>query len=637
MLRRLGSRLNPDVPGSGRAPGLVASAARIKRSQFTKMGAKPPSLPWQDEAWSFYDTIGELRSSARWKASSLSRVTLFIAEGDTDVPEPKRITEGPAVDYLNALFNGPAGQAQMLAQIGLHFTIPGELYLVSYKDAGTGAVNWVTASNRELVKSGTDLVLDRGDGKQIKLTDDDWILRIWKQHPRQHWAADSPTRASLPVLRELEALGSRVSASNDSRLAGNGVLLLPKELDFPQPENKDLHDDPLMGMFIEAMVTPIKDRDSAAAIVPIILQAPGEHLKNAQWLHPDSKIDDRIDPMREKNLQRLAIGMDMPQEALLGMGGANHWAAWLISEEGVKLYVEPDAATICDALTTGYLWPLLEQDLGDKARDLTIWYDVTGLTERPDRGPDADIVWDRGELSGKALRKYRGFSEDDAPTEAERRERILLRIAETHPDLAVQILESLGIVAPGEIAAPASAPQQIPSQRADAPKEIESGDGGEDDRSLPDEPGDTAPAEGDGGQSSVIAIVSSAGGGQTVIDECVIEVAHLATVQVLDWAGRRLLKRSRAAFAANADVRPAELHTHIALTEADLEYVFGERLSYRQHAQAWGTFGAAHPELASVVPVLDRYVRQLMLAREPHCRAHLVTAFKQAGRVIAHA
>jgi hypothetical protein len=47
--------------------------------------------------------------------------------------------------------------------------------------------------------------------------------------------------------------------------------------------------------------------------------------------------------------------------------------------------------------------------------DTVVWYDVSHMIVRPNRGTDAQAIYDKGELSGEALRRENGFDENDAP------------------------------------------------------------------------------------------------------------------------------------------------------------------------------------------------------------------------------
>ena len=69
--------------------------------------------------------------------------------------------------------------------------------------------------------------------------DKDLIIRVWTPHPRRTLWADSPTRACLPMLWEIERLTRYVFAQIDSRLVSAGLMPIPKEASFPDEVDED--------------------------------------------------------------------------------------------------------------------------------------------------------------------------------------------------------------------------------------------------------------------------------------------------------------------------------------------------------------------------------------------------------------
>src|SRR3954468_20646793 len=106
------------------ANGLVASAARL---DLTKPPPTSIQEAWQEEAWRYYDLIGELRSAAKWMGNSLSRATLYAAEiGPDGKPTDSPTTAPRALAAAHDLLGGPSTQAAILSQLGVHLTIAGD-------------------------------------------------------------------------------------------------------------------------------------------------------------------------------------------------------------------------------------------------------------------------------------------------------------------------------------------------------------------------------------------------------------------------------------------------------------------------------------------------------------------------------
>lgn len=454
---------------------LVAAARKISG---TKMKRSSPER-WQDEGWDLYDEVGELRFVANSLANSISRARIFAArlpmgddepasisgDGEDDTPE-----DLIAAQTVKAIGGGVLGRSELLRRLAVQMFVPGDGYIVGLpsgvldgseprEDANpSGALPvqgeddtisladlaWHALSVNEVTFRGDVLVLKIGDEDREISQDDAIVVRVWRPHPRRWWAADSPVRANLPVLRELVGLTKHVGASIDSRLAGAGLLVLGNSVEVVSASTDDGTGDAdadevsnFVDALIETMTTPIRDRDSAAAVVPLTIKVPDEVVDKIQHITFSTPFDDKAKDLRDEAIRRLALGLDAPPETLLGMGGTNHWSAWQIEESTVKVHIEPVLALICDALTTEYLWPVLQEAGIANSRDYVVWFDTTDLTLRPNRSGEAQALYQMGELSGEALRRESGFGQDDAPKQPDRAVEIALRMVQDAPQLIV--------------------------------------------------------------------------------------------------------------------------------------------------------------------------------------------------------
>lgn len=471
-----------------------------RRPEGMKRLAKNAS--WQEDAWKFYDEVGELRFGVGWLANGMSRVNLVAANqprslGDqpmvimetdeTDVDaEPLTEAEQSAHDLVSAIAGGPNGQGQLVSDIAVQLTIPGIGWVLMEAEtvnrpnplsplaltvdrgvddddevAPDETWKWYSLSNDEIRQS-TELNAAGQHFYEVRVGEREWrpvaedhvLVKIWKRHPRKGWEADSPCRAVLNVLRQIALLDEHVFATAQSRLAGAGILVVPNEVEFtvvipspigdaPMIDLTEPQEDDFVDVLIDTMTTPIGDRSSAAAVVPLVIRVPGEYVDRVKHITFWSEFSNAILPLRESAIKRLALGLDMPPEVLLGLGGVNHWTAWQVEETAITLHIEPMAEVICHALTVGYLQPALRATglTAEEAQEFMVWYDTTDLTTRPDRSADAVLLYDRMELSGDALRREAGLSEDDAPGEEELRARRLWKLAELDPTYASELLD----------------------------------------------------------------------------------------------------------------------------------------------------------------------------------------------------
>lgn len=607
-------RRTKTTPAPATAQPLIASAALISQKAYRKI---PDPKQWQTSAWDIYDRIGELRFAVGWLAQAVSRCRLYVGiPPDDGAGNPDRVEDPRITQPLEELDAGQA--AGLLTRMAIHLQVPGESYLVGYDDPTTGARRWIAASGDEFI-TGT------GRLTSVRLPDADeqldldpqrsTVIRIWRPHPRRAWWADSPTRGVLEPLQEILDLAAHTKAAVDSRLAGAGILEIPASATLPMARGDDtshvneLHDDPHLAALAEAMVTPITNRDSAAAVVPILMRTPDEAVGKARHLTFATPLDAQILGLQEAAIRRVALGMDIPPEILLGQSDSNHWSQVGIEEQAVKLHVEPLATLICEALTDRYLRPALTAlGIGDADR-YVVWFDPSELVLRPNRAPEAIQLRELGAISGQVLRREVGFGEDDAPTAEERAERLLMRLAQAGVDPATvkPYLDALNIAidAPAEPATPGAdgtsgTPQPAVSPPASRP-EIPATPGSPNNPALP---ASAAPDVG-----------------------WMFRALELATVRALEIGGKRLLSgRNRhyrgAALAGKLTSAPWEIHAVVPTEGFDLDQVLGG---------AFNLVDLAFGDRPCVRDTVEQYVRALIVAGARHESRYLAAALERAG------
>lgn len=421
------------------------NVGKSKRTLLT--GRELSGEAWQTVCWDFYDTIGEYRYAVDWVGNLLSKAKLFVTQNG------KATSNEAAVGALEALFGGEDGQSEMLRQLGLHFSVAGEAYIIGEAEATEDQWGVYAATETKRSASGDFSV----DGRPVE--GDPLIIRIWRPHPRHPNKSVAPSRAIIPILAELERLTMHVAAQLDSRLAGAGIFALPSEISFPSMTITDAAGNQSQTAsgsqgfadFLEnVMSTAIANRAHASAYTPIILQVAGEYLEKLQHITFWTELDKQAIELRVEAIRRLALGMDMPPEVLTGVADVNHWGAWQIDEAAIKSHSEPLLAVITSSLTTGYLRFVLEADGmdEDEAAEFAIHADTSMLRMRPNRSREAIELWDRGELSGATMLRENGFDpKADKMMNGERRSWLARKVAQgqTTPELVAEALRVLGV------------------------------------------------------------------------------------------------------------------------------------------------------------------------------------------------
>lgn len=429
---------------------LQASAQRLTAKKLKASKGKSSSKVsraegWQEDAWDMFDLVGEQRFLATTLANRMSQARLFVGKVPKDPTEDvEAVNEGPAYDVFDSIA-GKRTFSNVLNRAGMNLFIAGDGYLIGCPrdDAPLPEPDYLSPIGFDQPEEDEDPIasidIDSLEWKFYSVSevefdteagtisfpghkgvDADTVvpIRVWRSHPRKEKDADSPTRSSLPVLRELVGLTMHISAQVDSRLAGAGVFLVPASADAALRAAANIGDEessPFADALMEAMIEPISDRSAASAVVPLMPVVPDESIEKFKFISFASPLDQEARSLREEAIRRLALGQDCPPELLLGVAGMNHWGAWLVREDVVTTHLEPPLALFCDAITTQFLWPVLKELGVADYQDYVVWYDVDHLIMRPNRAQDAAAGHTAGVLSDAAYRDALGFDESDAP------------------------------------------------------------------------------------------------------------------------------------------------------------------------------------------------------------------------------
>lgn len=382
---------------------------------------------WQGEAWDMLDLVGELSFVLLWKTALLSRFRLVASDLDPETGRPTGSTDNTAArEIVRRIAGGTTGQSQLLGRLAPLLTIPGEGFLaIIYPDTGE---EWHILSREEVKSRGEKVDLLLSDGRVYQMdNENDSLSRIWRSDPRRSTLAWSPTKAALPILREIVRMSQNIEAAGKSRQAGNGMLLLPTEISMPAQNAPTATPDPdapslpappvpvpvfaspgqIRAAIQEAMTTAISDPSSAAALVPIILQGKGEHLDKIRHIKFDTEISEKAQKAREAAVRRFAMTMDCPPEVLLGLADLNHWSLAGVEEEAVRWHASPEMEVICDALTRELLRPMLD----DSTAEVVIWYDTSDVDSQPDQLEKVRAAYTDGVVNAEEYLRQLGLGD----------------------------------------------------------------------------------------------------------------------------------------------------------------------------------------------------------------------------------
>jgi hypothetical protein len=516
------------MPLSG--PGVKAMEASRKSSG---------SLAWQKDAWYFYDSVGELSAPVKWIANAVSKADVYAAETDPEtgkVSGPSDNTQAQAAAAM--VFGGAAQRAQLQELIAVHWQIPGESYIVIRprpdREGRPQPDEWLVLAGDEIkAQGGKWSYTDPFTLAKVELGPNDRLIRVWQPHPAKQHMATSAVRPALVPLREIEKASQNIAARLDSRLAGNGLLFLPQELDFPQGDAETVAQAVMLSI-MEAMEASLSEPGQASAQVPIIIQIPGEMVGQVQHLDLATEMDQVITELRRDALSRLAATLDMPKPVAEGtQAESNHWTAWQVSEDTYQIFIEPLLDRIADAVTEHWYRPaLLAMGVQDPERYVLAW-DTSAIVQRPGETEDLDHLYELGLISDEYRRAQSGIPDDAIPAEEELQLRRLEKAVIGFPTLAGDPRVAKALF--GFEIEPAAA--GVSSSDVESAPELEPASGAPD-RSSRSEP-DT----------------------ETEVPDGLVAAAELVVFDALSRAGGRLLTRPyRGQFASTPK---HELHTVI--------------------------------------------------------------------------
>lgn len=406
---------------------------------------------WQNYAWHYYETIGELQSIARYVANMLSKFNLYAAKATADPFNPERLPDThPASLAVERFAGGFLGQSQLLAEMALHYTIAGECVVAGPWDMRKRASfpfdRWRAYSSRDITSRNGQLFYKKVNQREERLPPSVAAFRAWRGSPVSVWEASSPTKGALEILREISLLDAHVKSSATSRLSGAGLLLIPDEVTIPtgDVEVDGQEVDPLIRYLAEVMSIAMKNPNSAAAKVPVMMRGPGEALEKLKWMTFETPFSEAVPELRTGALRRLGLAMDIPPEILTGTSEGTGWSAWQTMTQAVTMHGIPLCQAMVYDLTEGWLKPFMARQRGvAQEDDILIWFDTANLRVRPNEAEETTAAFDRFEADADALRLVTGLSPEARPTNEELARQILLHLVRENPSMAGYAVNAL--------------------------------------------------------------------------------------------------------------------------------------------------------------------------------------------------
>lgn len=429
------------------ASGAVASGPERQKDAEARHAATRAA---QQQVWAYRRQVGELAHAGLFYENCFSRIRLTIAiEEDDGSRTPAFDEDGKAraagadqaLQILRDLRSPIGGQSQLMRQIGGCLGIVGEGHLVgTANEAMRSKEAWEFLSTSEFYQATTQMstkagapvdyqrIVTPGAQPEIIKSDAAVVARIWQPDAEFSRLAWAPALGMLDIFDELVLLTREVAGAARSRLALAGILLVADDIEYPPdpnaPEGSE-GKDPFTADLIKVASTAIRDKASAAGVVPLVVRVPANRVSEGaeeqgfRLIEFSRQWDDKAADKRGECVQRFAQGIDLPVEVVLGHMSTTFANAAQISADMYRTYVEPKVIIATDGLTTGYLRLKLP------GTPFVIDPDPTDLVVRPDQIGDYADAHKNYVVSDAAWRQKLGATEADAPDDME----ILRRVA----------------------------------------------------------------------------------------------------------------------------------------------------------------------------------------------------------------
>lgn len=472
---------------------LVASAPRPLTASAEKINLKSSAdvlrlrnrayTDWQNDAWAYYDAIGEIKYAFTMASNVISRIRLYPAinfeqdavptsidtykdkmHGATKAEEaveaaksqatPKGLTD-EVLDYAEKLVrqllhSGPGGASGFMRAYALNILVAGECFLVNIRGV------WTIRSSSEVVDNNSGQIVLRtqrsgpsanGLGMiegDIPVPKGAFMTRIWREHPRYSGEPDSSMLSIREICDEVISLQRWIRSVARSRMNA-GLLFIPDGLTAAGSTvtedmiNSEHEMDALTTALYESITAPIADETNAASVVPTIITGPGAEAANIKYIPIERSTDQWLVAQLEAAMGRILGGLDVPKDMVEGMTGMRYSNAKVMSDHMYQAQIEPMTLMLCDALSHVYLRPMLKKQfphLTPSDLDLMcIWYDPSEVVTKSDPTASADKGHENFAISDDVWRRSHGYSDSDAPNEQELARRYLLSKAPPQPGM----------------------------------------------------------------------------------------------------------------------------------------------------------------------------------------------------------
>lgn len=364
-------------------------------------------------SWGYYGypgspnrPVGEVGYIVDWHADQISRLDwdVFIDGSpswvvDLNTPETKNEDRLPPISTNRPAEDGQMEEDQTAASTEL-------LQVIDWNDTNVRAVDtnlfvagWFDYAN---LKKGWRVVSTIEPKRKETLETATDIVEFIRPHPANPKVPNPPLTRILELLESLEWLTRQSSAQSKQRVLMNGIIVTADTLNGP--DGKSFWD-----IWNETLSAKQVDPDDMS---PVRVQAQSQDVKEGalDWVLPPFGYDQVLDRKITATIQRLAWGMPVPPEILLGMQAQSRATAFQVEENSYRAHIEPTAMEVAQVAEDALA--LLLPDF-----DVKVVPNPSRLLARKNSVEDVKWAREQGLVTPEYTREVMGIPEDAAPEE----------------------------------------------------------------------------------------------------------------------------------------------------------------------------------------------------------------------------
>lgn len=321
--------------------------------------------------WEWYANIGEIHYAVSRGARIAGYARIYACKRNPDGSPGEELKGGLAHDVAMAIESPFGGTRGLLSRYYTQAKIPGDSILVRIVDkhGALEGYDFLCADEIDLggtvdptfVPTGgkfapgtkmsriTSPKMSGGAQLHRPLRAEDVLGRVWRPDARYVDCSDSPM---LPLQTECELLHLLtvgLKAKLTSRLALNGILFVPSQLNEVQFARHDGKSPKTEGVtmidrLLMAATHAVLNYDKPEAAVPIMVAGDKDLAEAIRFITVDRELYETDMRLRQELIDRILMGLDVQPVDVKGMGDSNHWCVTPDTEaftaEGWKRYAD---------------------------------------------------------------------------------------------------------------------------------------------------------------------------------------------------------------------------------------------------------------------------------------------------------